>query len=476
MSYKLKILWQQYDTLRHILESNNGEERACFLLCATATTSQGKLLLAREVVQLGSDDLLIQSQNQLSVKPEAMLRTARQAKQRGLSVCFVHTHPIQEGAVQFSFADDIGNTKSFRFFNRMVPDGINSALVFDRSITAVTGRIYISAEHWETIEKIEVAGEPYILNTVDGSSDQCKDDVAPDCRHLPLIGEKGIRLLSNLSFAVISAGGIGSISSILLAHSGGGQIMVVDHGLIHKTNLPRIINATPDDVRDMVAKVDIAANYIDQTCPECTVHPKISKVQNPELFSELIGVDVIICGTDDHTSRAFLNQLCQQYYIPLLDLGVEFVASSENGEIVNEVGKINLVLPGTACLFCSNHIDSDRVRFENLPDDQKEQYIKDGYIRGVNDNQPSMMMFNMEVASRGIQLLVSHLLGIKKVPTDRYERFSFFSLNGRRHHKEVKKHQNECCIFCGKSSVYLGMGDSKEMLITSECEMEVAHA
>ncbi len=477
MTYKLKLLRKHFDQLQHILDSKFDEERACFLLCAIATTSKGKNLLARMVIPLDKNDLLEQSSNQLSIKPEVMLRTARLAKKYDLSICFIHTHPMQDGTVSFSIADDIGNQKSFEFFNRMIPDGINSALVWDRRISLVTGRVYKDSEYWNELENVEVVGEHCTIQTIcSTTAKNSNKDLGQYDRQVLLLGKKGVDLLSDQSFAVIGAGGIGSIVSALLSHSGAGNIIQVDHDSISETNRPRVIYATPEDILKLSSKVDIAKNYAKRTNPDCNVQPKKMKVQESGLLADLVGVDAIICATDDHSSRAFLNQICQQYYIPLLDLGVQFIALPKDGSVVNEVGKINLVLPGTACLLCSNHIDPDRVRYEGLPMDQKEQYIKDGYIRGVQEDQPSMMMFNMEVASRGIQILLSHMLGIKLIPTDRYERFSFLGTGGAPHHNEVKKYQRDNCIYCGKSSIYLGMGDSAQLLFQTNSELEVSHA
>jgi len=477
MTYRLKLLREHYTKLQRILTSKNGEEKACFLLCSIATNSTGKDLLAREVVPLTKNDLLVQSSYQLSVKPEVMLRIARLAEQHQLSVCFIHTHPMQDGNVNFSVADDIGNLRSFSFINRMVPNGINSALVWDKKIEVVIGRVYENASHWTEIQQVEIAGEPYALKTICTQPRQHQHvDTNQYHRHYKLIGKKGVELLSDRSFAIIGAGGIGSIANVILAHSGAGHLIPVDHDLISETNRPRIIFASPNDVREITFKVDIARNYAKRTNPNCVVHPKSTSVQDSHLLPEIVGVDALICATDDHTSRAFLNQICHQYFIPLLDLGVQFVASHKDGKIANNIGKVNLVLPGTACLLCSNHVNPERVRFEGLPDDQKRQYLKDGYIRGAQEEEPSMMMFNMEVASRGIQLLLSHMLGINSVPVDHYERFSFLGMNGARHHKEVKKKQDESCIFCGKASLCLGRGDSVPLLFQSKIGMEVEHA
>jgi len=76
-----------------------------------------------------------------------------------------------------------------------------------------------------------------------------------------------------------------------------------------------------------------------------------------------------------------------------------------------------------------------------------------------------MMMFNMEVASRGIQKSVAYFTGLFNIAPDTYERYSFLGTKRQPHHKLVRKNSDTNCHFCAKDGIYLGAGDSLSILV-----------
>jgi hypothetical protein len=75
----------------------------------------------------------------------------------------------------------------------------------------------------------------------------------------------------------------------------------------------------------------------------------------------LLSCDVIFGCTDTQWSRTVLNTLAYQHYLPVLDLGVELQLSGAMG------GRVAWLSPGSACLWCLNILDAERVRIEQLP-------------------------------------------------------------------------------------------------------------
>jgi len=466
MEYRMKMLVDHYEQMLGCLIHDTTVEQGCFLLCSTASLQEKTILLVKEVLPLVNDDLLMQRSDVLSVKPEAMLRIARMAQQKELAVCMVHTHPMVDGAVDFSHADDLGNSRTFAFFNRMVPARTNSCLVWDGRMLHVAGRVYNSSADWSLIGNVDVVGHPYLVCcTRNGRLP--KNDPIPLMyqRQANLLGESGQLILSNKHIGIVGAGGIGSCIGVILGHSGVGGVNSIDFDHIEEVNRPRTIDATQEDAELQTPKVHVLQRYLNRVRPECDVESFLKSVGDPELFEKLICMDLIICATDDTSSRAFLNQLCQQYYIPLLDLGVQFVAEAEGNRLSNEVGKVNLVLPGTPCLTCCGHIDPERLRVEGLSKVQRQCLLDDGYIRGFDVAEPSMMPYNMEVAARGAQMVINQLTGVACVDPFVYERFSFLGLAGKPHHKQIRKRLDPKCMFCIKGSRYLGAGDPWHPLV-----------
>jgi len=276
-------------------------------------------------------------------------------------------------------------------------------------------------------------------------------------RHALLLGEEGRKYLYNLTGVIVGLGGIGSMTAVELAHSGFGTLVLVDHDILEESNRPRVIGSKPSDVKNKTAKVDIAHRYISEYMPECNVRTYQNLVENITVREELINADFIVVGTDNAKSRAYVNEICQRYYVPILDLGVEFNTSER--KVINEVGKINLVMPGTPCLWCTAHVTSEMILAEELPEHEARKRAQEGYIRNIYVPQPSMMPFNGEIASRGVQLLIQQFSGLVAVDEMTYEQRSFLGLNKRKQVRSVAKHFNEDCPFCMSGPV-LGSGDN----------------
>lgn len=417
----------------------------------------------RWTLTLLEGDFAIQQYNQLSVKPEAMLRVAREAQKLNCSVCMVHTHSMSHGEVAFSRADDIGNVDTFNFFTRMLPNRPNSCLVWDAELACVEGRIYTSGDNWELVDSVEVVSgdNRYVFTS------SYQESIIPTQfdRQAKLLGVEGQSALKKLHIGVVGCGGLGSIASSLLAHSGISQITLIDFDVLEQTNLPRILGSSLSDVFSKLLKVDVAKRYINQHAPETQVQTYSLPVEHESLLKSLVTLDAIICCTDDTTSRAFLNQLCHQYYVPILDLGVQFVADEVTGELVKEIGRVHLMRPSSACMLCTGDISSKRLADEGLTPDDISRRVAGGYIVNANISEPSMMVFNMQVAARGIQHLISWVTGLSPVSEEQYEQYRFLGLTTLTGIKQIKKRGIDNCPICSSSSTILGNGDLQEMWV-----------
>lgn len=460
MNFRMKMLEVHRGQLRELL-ADMTREHACFLICHTAQGRDEVILLVNEVVPIQPEHLLVHKPDQLSVAPDALLKVARRAAQAGGSVCMVHTHPMSFGHVQFSRADDIGNVATFGFFSRMLPRQPNSCLVFDGDLACVAGRVYTSANEWLPIASVEVVdGE--LWSRASNRTSQAPEAGEQFSRQAKLLGKEGQNILRSARIGIVGAGGIGSAAGQVLVHSGICNFHLVDFDTAEASNMPRIVGCTPEDIASKSSKVDILRRYILAHNPDATVHVIGYPVEDPRCLADLVSMDAIVCGTDDTTSRAFLNQICHQYYVPVLDLGVEFGADFASGKLVKEIGKINLMLPGTPCLNCSGDIDPKRLADESLTKEQRDAAGR--YVSGIDVQQPSMMVFNMQVAARGIQHMIAWFTGLSALDRGCLEHYRFLGLSGSSGIKAVRKRSDPSCLLCGHSAALLGMGDSTQML------------
>ena len=82
------------------------------------------------------------------------------------------------------------------------------------------------------------------------------------------------------------------------------------------------------------------------------------------------------------------NAIAFQYYVPVLDLGVELQSDGAIG------GRVNWLRPGGACLWCAGVLHSKRVRAEQLPEEARTAELERGYITGLDEPAPAVISIN----------------------------------------------------------------------------------
>ena len=464
MTTSVRFTEQQFEQIRSALCSDSSMESACFAFCTQAAGEKGPMLVAQNLRMLRNEDYAVRARDRLSIKPAIMLSVARAAESGGRAICMMHVHPMSRGKVRFSLADDEGDARTHAFFTRIVPQVPHVSLVFDSILSVVDGRAFARGRLQDRV-RVDVCG-------LSGQFAQCNSETTSRTRNRHsrqqrLVGDTGQAVLGNLSIVVVGLGGLGSLVSAGLVHSGVGSVLAIDSDrVVDETSLNRLLGASIGDSEEQSHKVRIAAAYAKALDPELEYEELTCRVEEPQILSRLVDADAIICCTDTTRSRAYLNQVCYQYSVPVLDLGCQFQLDPQTDSVVNEVGKINLVTPESACLVCTGHVYPDALYAESLSDDERRELTELGYVRGLVGPEPSMMMYNMQVAGLGLQRLLNHLIRIQPISANIYERLSFFGSGNRPYWKRVAKRRVSECVVCGEQSIVRGAGDSQAMLFS----------
>src|SRR5207237_1009124 len=98
----------------------------------------------------------------------------------------------------------------------------------------------------------------------------------------------------------------------------------------------------------------------------------------------LAAVDFLFLCTDSHASRAVVNQVCYQYLVPGIDIGVSI--GTANGWVTHISGRVQMMAPGLPCLVCGNWLDAQQVRREMMSEEERRN---DPYFVGVGVEQPA---------------------------------------------------------------------------------------
>ena len=443
MSAELRFTDRQWGQLReHLLADQS--EHAAVLVCGTLAASDGIVLTTRLVISMTVDDLVDSSPLHLSISPVALARVTKEARRQAGTVVLCHSHPWPGSSGPSSLdleteADLCGRALAGRVTPRPV-----GALVLGPD--AFSGRIWQDG-HANEIGRLRIVGDQVTV-LPEPTALPASDTAA---RQVLAWGNLGQSRLTTAHAAVVGAGGTGSLVALQLAHLGIGRLTLIDFDTVERSNLSRLFGSTPADVGR--SKVDVLASAVQCVNPRLAIRaiPKSILDIDPLLLAD---VDVLICATDGHGSRAMLTELAQQYLLPVVDLGVD-VIPTEKG--IQAGGQVRVLRPGRGCLHCAGMLDPALVREEYLTDTERAEEERRGYLRGVTAPAPAVAALNGVVASLAClevcQLLANFLGGAS-------DRVLY-----RAHRRAVTTASIPCdpaCYVCGVDGL-LGLGDGRDL-------------
>ncbi len=112
------------------------------------------------------------------------------------------------------------------------------------------------------------------------------------------------------------------------------------------------------------------------------VIPLVEDVRSSEAQASLLDVDLVLNGTDTHSSRAALSELCVRAAIPLVDLGVR-VGTRASGGLDALLVERRVQVPGGPCLWCWGKLDPETIRLELMAPEERDALLEEGYISGA---------------------------------------------------------------------------------------------
>lgn len=164
------------------------------------------------------------------------------------------------------------------------------------------------------------------------------------------IDVSGQQSICNTSVLCIGCGGLASFVLPLLVASGIKKLSILDFDTIEKSNLPRQIMFTDDDISK--PKVDVAKYFLRGRRKECI----INAIQKKHDFADNLiqDCDIIVDLTDSKSSRLFCNNLSLKYKKP-------FFTGSAQGFVGHVYSFANHLsnFPCYECLFGAEEANSE---------------------------------------------------------------------------------------------------------------------
>lgn len=432
----------ELERLRMALLEDAPNEAAALLLAERVETGNGCTLLVNESIRVPRE-FANAGPYRIDISSEFIARVLKRARLGDLTLLFAHTHPFATYA-RFSAQDDAGERSILPSVFGRAPRGPHGAVVLSPS--DASARVYHAPEQSPVNLRIAEVGRTLRAWPV---SDSTEEPAASFDRTVRAIGAAGLRRLQELRVAIVGLGGLGSLVAQQLAHLGVEEFLLIDPDEIEASNLNRVVGASSGSVG--MSKVDVASSMIRNIRPTASVEAIRGDVRDERDARRLVGVDLVFCCTDSHGSRAVLNQLAYQFFVPVIDIGVRIDA--KDGKITSVVGRVQQLAPGLPCLICESLLDSEQVRRDLLTDVERK---RDPYIVGAQEAQPAVISINGVAASLAVTMFLSVTCGLPLAT--RHQIY----LADRGTVRNVTSVPAPTCFVCSKEGAF-GRGDRRQL-------------
>ena len=322
---------------------------------------------------------------------------------------FIHTHPEHEPRA--SQADDKVDEALRPVFQLRTGQSVYGSLVLrmERGELTFSGRAWRERRFLGSISLMrEIGLRIRVRSAVDDP-----DPVPPPAhfdRQIRAFGPEFQELIGKLHVGIVGAGGTGSAVGEQLIRLGVGTISVVDYQTIDAdgSNVTRVYGSGMSSrrkpktavLRKSARRIGLGTRVVEVS----------GNVRSRQVAEALRDCDVIFGCTDDHAGRAILSRLAYWYLVPVFDMAF-MVDKNPDQTIRGLEGRVSTMLPGLACLFCLDVIDTDLLTAEELPRDEYERRRRDGYVPGLNEADPAVVPYTTMVAAFAVNELIERLVG-----------------------------------------------------------------
>jgi len=414
----LALSAKHHTALRDHLFPGDGYEAAAILICGRAG-QHGERLCVSSIILIPHDDCDLRTPVRLDWPGDYLEQAIDAADAISGSIILTHSHP--GGYFEFSNLDDKSDQLTIPCLNYgsehenlphgsaiMVPDGSMKVRVYNDLST------------------------PQIMNTVWRLGFDCEEiSRSLDMKGMPFSSQM-TSAAKSLSVCVVGVSGTGSPTVEMLTRMGFGRLVQIDFDKMEPRNLNRILNSTKTDAQSGALKVDVTERAALNHRPNIEIISLSMPISEEEAITQASGCDIIFCCVDTMEGRLYCDLIAEACLIPLIDMGVMIPTrtGNEGPEISDVVARIDFVHPHGATLRDRCEITGEGLAAEDMRRTDPETYtrhLKEGYIRGIVEEAPSVIALNMYAASLAVMEVVARFFPYRHDGNDQYDRI-FVSL------------------------------------------------
>jgi hypothetical protein len=416
MKYALRMTEMQHGTLRSHLFPGDANEAVALLLCGRRKGEARHVFTVQKVVPVPYE-VCDRRPDRITWPTDLVESLLREAFRKEQAVVKVHSHPTDYR--RFSEVDDRSDKDLFTSITSFLNDELQHASVVMLPDGGLFGRaVGDEGKIAGPLGSIMVVGQD--LRIWSARQHDGPDGFA--LRHAQAFGEGTISMLRTLSIAIVGCSGTGSIVAEQLARLGVGRLVLVDPDVVEEKNLNRIVNSGKEDVYLARPKVHVLASSIARMGLNQEVLPVAANLISPDVVRKVAECDVVFGCMDGAEGRHMLNRLATFYVLPYFDVGVRIDADGRGG-IDSIAGAVHYLQPGLSSLLSRGSYDMKRVEAEEIRRTDLELYrrqVKEGYLRGVEEDRPAVISVNMFFAALAVNELLARLHRYRNLPNEHF--------------------------------------------------------
>jgi len=397
---RIKIAESDFRALETAARAHLPKEAAVFALAGVARTASGVDVLVRRVLELPVEDYVEQLTYHLEVSTRAINGLVSLCEVNGLGAVLCHAHGDDS---DYSPSDDFGEARVFDALRKFAPaQAPTASLLFNAD--GVRGRVWLlGARRPVNVDEVVVLGRS--IRRIGTTAHASRIDATFD-RQVLAFGETGQRLIEDARVAVVGTGGTGSPTAEQVVRMGARNPLLMDPDVWDPTSVTRVYRTRRGHENDRRKKVHRVADglgeifgSVPRAVPQSVVVESAAR--------ELLDRDVIFLCTDDHWGRAVVNEICHQYLIPVINMGMRI--ASRAGQITAAVGVIDVLRPDNPCLWCTGSLDARRIAAESMPIAYRAGLAEEGYVEGLDEKAPSVITITTTVSGQAATLFLQLL-------------------------------------------------------------------
>lgn len=458
----LTLTSEQHRSLMEHLFPSDGCEAVAIAMCGRRSGEERHRLLVNRLFLVPYDKCSVRTPDRVTWPTELLVSLLEEAARKNFALVKIHGHRAYDC---FSEVDDVSDRSLFPSIYSWLNDSKPHASAILLDDGRMFGRIINELGEFEDLACINVVGDDLqFWHSRTGEDGQFPEHAT---RVAQTFGAGTYERLRRLRVAVIGCSGTGSHVIEQLARNCVGELRLVDPDHVEEKNLNRILNSTMSDAVGRVSKVDLARSAVERMGLGTQVSTYPDSLFSPAVVRAVAECDIVFGCLDTIDGRHLLNKLSTFYLLPYFDLGVRIDADGAGG-VEQVCGTVHYLRPDGSSLFSRGVYTMEQVRSAGLYRTDSKAYesqLKEGYIRGVQEDRPAVVHLNGLIASLAINELLARLHPY------RLDRNGEFAVHRISLSHGIYEHEVDG-VRCSMLARHLGRGDTDPLLDWAELSIE----